>query len=100
MKTYTVVLSPDPTDGGYVVVCPAMPGAVTQGDTRAEALNAMSQVMTAWLEIAAERGDGPLDETPDLIAAKIASVLEDRDAEGWDRSIETTSLAPAVAVAA
>jgi len=100
MKGYTVVLSPDPEVGGYTAVCPAMPGAVAEGDTREQTLGAMAHVMVAWLELAAEDGRGPLDETPELIAAVIAEVLEDRDAEGWDRTIETAVLQPAVAAAA
>ena len=34
---YTVVLEQE-TDGGYVVSVPALPGCVSQGDSRAEAL--------------------------------------------------------------
>jgi predicted RNase H-like HicB family nuclease len=100
VDTYTVILSPDPVDGGYVAICPAMPGALTQGDSRAEALSEMSLVMAAWLDLAQEDGYAATPETPQLIAAEVASVLEDRDAEGWDRTIETTMLAPAAAVAA
>ena len=36
---YTVVLEHEP-DGGYVVSVPALPGCVSQGDTRAEARRA------------------------------------------------------------
>jgi len=35
---YTVVLEQE-EDGGYVVSVPALPGCVSQGDTRTEALN-------------------------------------------------------------
>ena len=37
VKTYTVVLSPE-LEGGFSVSCPAMPGALSQGATRDEAL--------------------------------------------------------------
>ena len=96
---YTVVLSPDPNVGGYSVTVPAMPGAITEGNTRERALAAAAEVMALWMEAAREDGDGPLEETPALIAAQVASVIEDRDEEGWDRSIETAIVAPAVLAA-
>ena len=88
MDDYTAVLSPDPNAGGFSVTIPAMPGAITEADSRDQALVAAAEVMALWLEVARERGDGPLEETPELIARQVASVLEDRDAEGWDRTIE------------
>ena len=86
---YTIILSPDPDLGGYCASCPAMPGAITQGDTRAETLNAMRGVMAVWVEVAQEDGYAPLAETPQVIGAKVADVIEDRDESGWDRTIET-----------
>ena len=35
--TYTVKLTPDKDDGGYVVTCRDLPEAITQSDTREEA---------------------------------------------------------------
>jgi hypothetical protein len=35
---YTVILEQEP-DGGYIATVPALPGCVSQGDTREEALN-------------------------------------------------------------
>ncbi len=37
IRSYSVVLEPDP-DGGYVVVVPAFPGCFSQGDTVEEAM--------------------------------------------------------------
>ncbi len=37
LHEFAVVLTPDPS-GGYVVECPIIPGCISQGDTRAEAL--------------------------------------------------------------
>lgn len=95
-----MVLSRDPDDGGYTVVCPAMPGAITEADTRADALASAADVMALWLEIAAERGFQPLEETAALVGAKVTEVIADRDAEGWDRTVETASVTPAIRVAA
>jgi len=29
MRTYTIVLDPDPDEGGYTVTVPALPGCIT-----------------------------------------------------------------------
>jgi predicted RNase H-like HicB family nuclease len=100
MRTYTIILSPDPDAGGFTAICPAMPRAVTEGDTREEALEAMSGVMEAWLDIAAEDGYGPREESAELIAAAVANVLHDREESGWDRTIQTCMLPVGTSVAA
>ena len=96
---YTVVLSPDP-NGPWTAVCPAMPGAVTEADTRESALAAMADVMAGWLEIARRDGFQSLVETATLVADKIAEVLEDRAEEGWDLLVETALLSPRSVAAA
>ena len=100
MKGYTVVLSPDPTDGGYTASCPAMPGAVSQGDNREETLANIAEALAGWMDVAGEAGNGPLEETPELVAEAIAFVLGYRAEEGWDLLVETAIVVPAVAVAA
>ena len=92
MKTYTVVLSPEPDTDWYSVSCPAMPGAVSQGHGREEALRNMQESITGWYEVAIENGNGPLEETPELIAAWIRDILQDRVEEGWDLCLETVPL--------
>jgi hypothetical protein len=44
MARYTVIISPDPESGWSTVICPAMPGTVTEGETREAALDAMRGV--------------------------------------------------------
>lgn len=63
-----VVLIPD-EDGGYVVECPVIPGCISQGDTREEALANIKDA--------------------------IALCLENRAAEGWElpASVEVTKVA-------
>lgn len=100
MHSYTVILSPEPDGPGFAVIVPSMPGAVTQGDNRDDALANAAEVMALWLEVSAEHGEGPLPESRQLIAAQVESVLEDRDEEGWDRTIELAMVTPAVAVPA
>lgn len=37
-REYTIVLDPDEGEGGYTVTVPALPGCITQGETREEAI--------------------------------------------------------------
>jgi len=46
---YTVVLQRE-NDGGYVATVPALPGCVSQGDTREEALKNIEEAMELYLE--------------------------------------------------
>jgi predicted RNase H-like HicB family nuclease len=43
-------------DGMWVVECPAIPGCVSQGRTRAEALENIKEAIALCLEVRAERG--------------------------------------------
>ena len=43
-------------DGMWIVECPAIPGCVSQGKTRAEALDNAREAIAACLEVRAERG--------------------------------------------
>ena len=97
---YTVVIAPDPNLPGYYVSCPAMPGALSQGGTREEALLNIAEAMTGWLEVARDHGFGALPETAELVAAEVAFVLEFRAEEGWPLTLETTQVEIRVAVAA
>lgn len=36
--SYTIILDPDPDDGGYTVTVPALRGVVTQGETLEDAI--------------------------------------------------------------
>ena len=46
---HTVVLEKEP-DGGYVVGVPALPGCVSQGDSRADALANIREAIELYLE--------------------------------------------------
>lgn len=43
-------------DGVWVVECPSIPGCVSQGQTRDEALNNVQEAISLCLEVRAERG--------------------------------------------
>jgi len=49
-----VILHPA-VEGGYWAEVPALPGCVSEGDTRADALANIKEAAEGWLEVAAER---------------------------------------------
>jgi len=53
---YTVVLERE-DDGGYVASVPALPGCVSQGDTRSEALNNIREAIELYVEDCRDAGD-------------------------------------------
>ncbi len=53
---YTVVLEREP-DGGYVASVPALPGCVSQGDDRSEALVNIRQAIELYVEDCRAAGD-------------------------------------------
>jgi len=53
---YTVVLEQE-EDGGYVASVPALPGCISQGDNRAEALKNISEAIKLYIEDCRDAGD-------------------------------------------
>ena len=53
---YTVVLEQEP-DGGCVASVPALPGCVSQGDTRQDALNNIREAVALYIEDCRDAGD-------------------------------------------
>lgn len=43
-------------DGAWIAECPSIPGCVSQGDTREEALSNVQEAIALCLEVRAERG--------------------------------------------
>jgi len=85
---FTVILSPE-ADGGYSVVCPAMPGCVSQGDSLDEAIASIREAILLCLDVRKEDGQPPPAETPELVAEEIRACLKDRAEEGLPLTIET-----------
>jgi predicted RNase H-like HicB family nuclease len=96
---FTVILAPEP-DGGYSVVCPAVPGCVSQGHDLAAALSNIREAILLCLEVLRADGLSPTVETPELIAQEIRECLEDRATEGLPLTIETQEVDVEVEVAA
>ena len=53
---FTVVFEQE-ADGGYVVTVPALPGCVSEGDTRDEAVVNIREAIEAYVEALRKAGD-------------------------------------------
>ncbi|MGH7117310.1 MAG: type II toxin-antitoxin system HicB family antitoxin [Stellaceae bacterium] len=53
---YTVVLEQE-SDGGYVAIVPALPGCVSQGDTRVEVLANIREAIELYIDDCRDAGD-------------------------------------------
>lgn len=68
---YTVVLQRE-SDGGFVARVPALPGCVSQGDTRDEALANIRDAAELYIEDCLEAGDAiPVEAETAQIELKI-----------------------------
>ena len=103
-KKLTVILEPE-EDGGYSVHCPALPGCVSQGEDRQDALGNIMEAIVLVLEALesddllavrvheALRGEKPPPfESPDVLADEIREVLKARHEDGLPLTIETVQV--------
>lgn len=59
---YTVILQKE-EDGGYVATVPVLPGCVSQGDTRDEALKNIEEAIEVYLEDVRAAGESvPIED--------------------------------------
>jgi predicted RNase H-like HicB family nuclease len=68
VRAYTVsmrqvVLYPDLEDGGWVVEVPSLPGCVSEGDTREQAIENVRDAIEEWISAARQVGMTIPDET-------------------------------------
>ena len=93
LKKFTVILDPE-EDGGYSVYCPVLPGCVSQGENRDDALMNIGEAILLVVEVPKENQSPrlPRIETPDLIAKEIRQALEFRRDCGRSMIIETAEL--------
>ncbi len=54
---YTIILHPDPEEGGYTVTVPTLPGCVTQGETVEEAVAMAKDAIRLYIESLIEGGE-------------------------------------------
>jgi len=57
MRQYTIVLEPEPEEGGYSVSVPALPGCHTQGETIEECIERAREAIAAWIAEAEATGE-------------------------------------------
>src|SRR4051812_43713706 len=102
---YTVVLVPD--DDRCSVLVPALPGCVSVGGSRHEALAHVRDAIAGWLTTEAVAGRAPLAETTSVIEAGVREALqiiddmraagEVRPDRGYDLELATVEVRPPVA---
>lgn len=66
---YKVVIEPlsDEDGGGYLATVPELPGCMSDGETRAEALANVEDAIATWLHCARKHGD-PIPEPKRAVA--------------------------------
>jgi predicted RNase H-like HicB family nuclease len=71
MKTwdFKVLLEPD-QDGGYVVVCPSLPGCYSQGETIQEALANIREAIELCLEDLKKLGE-PIPDPSNVLVGSV-----------------------------
>ncbi len=60
MRTFHVILGPNET-GGYTVTVPALPGCISEGDTKKEALANIKEAIELYIE-SLEANSEPIPE--------------------------------------
>jgi predicted RNase H-like HicB family nuclease len=72
-RQYTIVLIPEPEEGGYSVIVPTLPGCVTQGETIEEAVAMAQDAIAGWIAVAEKHGE-PVPEEQEHPQAIVVSV--------------------------
>lgn len=72
MARYTIVLEPNYPEEGYTVRVPALPGCITYGRTREEALERAKEAIKGFIEGLQKAGD-PIPE--EVAPAELETVI-------------------------
>jgi antitoxin HicB len=72
---YTMILNPEPEEGGYSVTLPALPGCLAQGETIEEAISMPKEAIALHIEGLLQDGEPIPEETehPQAITVKVAA---------------------------
>ena len=75
MRKYTIILEPDPEEGGYTVTVPALPGCITQGETIEQCIERAREAIAGYIESLISEGEPVPEETepPQMITINIAA---------------------------
>ena len=91
-RKFTVILEPEET-GGYSIHCPALPGCVSQGGSRDEALQNIREAIRLSLEVRDAEGLGSeLRDDPQVIGEEVKQILRSREEDGLPFTIETAEV--------
>lgn len=72
MREYTIVLDPDPEGRGFTVSVPSLPGCITQGKTKEQAVERAREAILLHLEAMLAHGEEIPVELPDFQVLKVA----------------------------
>ena len=74
MRTYSIVVDPDP-DGGFTVTVPALPGCITQGESIEECLAHAQEAIELYIEDLVASGEPVPEEKqpPQVLKVTVAA---------------------------
>ena len=72
MREYTIILDPDRQGRGFTVTVPALPGCITEGRTRQEAIDNAREAILLYLESLLAEGEPIPKDTPSAEVLKVA----------------------------
>lgn len=73
VRRYTLLLTPDPEEGGYTVTVPALPGCITEGDTVEEVIENAKEAIALYVEDLEASGEPVPEEgvAPELMTVEV-----------------------------
>lgn len=72
MREYTVILDPDAEGQGFTVTVPALPGCISEGRTKEEAIMNAREAILLYLESLLADGEPVPDDLPNAEVLKVA----------------------------
>jgi len=72
MREYTVILDPDVDGRGFTVTVPALPGCITQGRTKEQAIQRAREAIVLHLESLLADGESIPEDLPSAEVLKVA----------------------------
>jgi antitoxin HicB len=72
MREYTIVLEPDEGGNGYTVLVPALPGCISQGKSKEEAVEHAKEAIELYIESLEADGEPVPHESLPVEVLKVA----------------------------
>ena len=75
MRKYTIILEPDPDEGGFSVTVPALPGCITQGGSIEQCIERAREAIAGYIKSLETAGEPvPVEtERPQAITIDVAA---------------------------